>query len=204
MKKKTRNNTSTNVHNTTHVQNSFDTTKLGLIMEHDMGPSKIQNPNMEYVDQAILRCAYTNSLSSQTVLFWFKQTGPKSYYVQYRITCAMTNRDARVYREFPFVQPINDPTNPLYLHEHGQQKMVGENNKYGIRIFHYTHPGRQSTSELVKMAQCLKEQMAMERCSVEVIIHLPSLFPYNGPCVWSNVISDSACYKKIKQMPWIP
>jgi hypothetical protein len=108
----------------------------------------------------------------------------------------MTNGDAWVYKEFPFARPINDPGNPLYLHEYGQQKIVGENNKYGIRIFQYTHPGRQSTSVLTKMAECLKEQMVMEYCNIEINIHAPSLFPYNGPCVWHNVISDSDCYKK--------
>jgi hypothetical protein len=47
------------------------------------------------------------------------------------------------------------------------------------------------------MAKCLKDQMIAEQCNVEVVIEMDSLFAYNGPSVWSYVISDDNCCKKI-------
>jgi hypothetical protein len=177
--------------NTMKSPSFIDTTTFGLVWDAEAA-------NNAPSDHGLLRCAYINGSNQQTVIFWFEQTGPKGYYIQHFISEAMKAQKKWVCGPpFPFGALVNDPHYILNWHIKGEKVPVGLDGKYGIRLFHYTHPGKQSRMELTDMAYALKNTLLTVNFKIGVTIDKNKLFMYDDSCVWRNLISESDCFEKL-------
>lgn len=157
--------------------------------------------NNNYTDGkaiAMIRCAYIETVETQTVVFWFEERDVDSYKVQFQLNQLIDNEDPTFMTPIPFGVGINRYM--LFWHKNNKLVFGKNGEKHGMRLFHYTlMPPFQNKTQMVKTAHAIADEVNSHCKTAKSIVDDNRLFYFNSNCVWSSLTDRNSCIKRINK-----